>query len=86
MKSHMIYSFFYHGFLVICVLSKENGREVHLMSYLFLFFVIAGFLARLLDYCVLYGCSHRVHTEWQWQLSGIHYVKSAQSGKDGGAC
>jgi hypothetical protein len=60
------------------------------MLHLFvLIFVIADFLARLLDYSVLYGCSHRVHPEWQWPLSGIHsimMIKSAQSGEGGGAC
>ncbi len=35
-----------------------------------------------------YNCAqHRVHTEWQWPLSGVHYimmVKSAQPGEVGG--
>ncbi len=33
------------------------------------------------------GSDHRVHTQWQWPLSGIHYtmmVKSARPGEDGG--
>ncbi len=83
-----MYSFFQPGYLVIYVLSKENGREVQFMSYLFfLIFDIAGFLVRLLDYSVLYGCSHRVHTEWQWPLAGIHHsimmVISVQFGEGG---
>jgi hypothetical protein len=35
----------------------------------------------------LIDVDHRVHTEWQWPLSGIHFimmVKSAQPGKGGG--
>ncbi len=32
------------------------------------------------------ACKHRVHTEWQWPLSGVHSImmeKSAQPGEDG---
>jgi hypothetical protein len=37
----------------------------------------------------VYDQDHRVHTEWQWPLSGVHTItmeKSAQSGVDGGGC
>ncbi len=30
------------------------------------------------------GAEHRVHTEWQWSLSGVHSIIPAQSGESGG--
>ncbi len=49
-----------------------------------------GGLAPRTPYSHIYYCNcaqHRVHTEWQWPLSGVHYimmVKSAQPGEVGG--
>ncbi len=33
------------------------------------------------------GIFHRVHTEWQWPISGVHFImteKSALAGEGGG--
>jgi hypothetical protein len=51
-------------------------------------FILCGYMIAHIDFTGLPdGHMHRVHTDWQWPLSGVHSImmeKSAQLGEDWG--